>query len=203
MNCTGSIALAHRLTAQGTRVVYLSSNQVFDGHKPMRRADEPVCPLTEYGKQKATTERALLELGERASIVRLTKVLGPKPALLMGWKQALEAGQTITPFHDMHMAPVPLELVVETMIRIGQQNIAGITQISGSQDITYTQAAHHLARRLGCDESLIKPISARQAGLHPDATPAHTTMDGATLRALGLHPPAPWQTLDHAMNLPG
>src|SRR5690606_13067764 len=80
VNVAGTIAVAQRLLDRGAHLVYLSSNQVFDGSKPKRRGDEPTCPRSEYGRQKAHVEQALS--GQRACIVRLTKVLGSGPALL-------------------------------------------------------------------------------------------------------------------------
>ena len=65
VNVTRTLALLEGLAQKGTFVVFISSNLVFDGSKPGRQADEPVCPRTEYGRQKAEAEAALLRLRTR------------------------------------------------------------------------------------------------------------------------------------------
>src|SRR5690606_26325829 len=75
-NVEHTARLASMLVGRGAFVVFLSSNLVFDGSEPRRRADAPTCPATEYGRQKAAAEGALLAMGG-VSIVRLTKVVGP------------------------------------------------------------------------------------------------------------------------------
>jgi len=65
--------VTERLQVQGSFVIFLSSNQVFDGTTPYRHSDEAVCPLNEYGRQKAAFENWLLGRSKPAAILRLTK----------------------------------------------------------------------------------------------------------------------------------
>src|SRR4029077_13292605 len=66
INVVQTLHLARRLAEQNCFVVFISTNLVFDGAKPFRRQDDPTCPRTEYGRQKAEVEAALAGLGERA-----------------------------------------------------------------------------------------------------------------------------------------
>ena len=70
VNVTNTIKLARRLN----NVVWLSSERVFDGATPYRKITDKLCPTTEYGRQKAETEKELLKMG--ATVIRLSKVLG-------------------------------------------------------------------------------------------------------------------------------
>jgi dTDP-4-dehydrorhamnose reductase len=199
VNVHGLMSVADRLLARGAFVIYLSTNQVFDGSAPYRRPTEPVSPLTEYGRQKAEVERLLSGRGERAAIVRLTKVVEPGMPLVRGWYQALQNRQAIHPFADMVMAPVPLAFAVEVLHRVATARLPGILQVSGAQDITYVQAAHHLADRAGAGPDLVQPTTSREKGL-AFAPPRHTTLDTMRLRTeLGLEPPNAWSTLDSAL----
>lgn len=206
INAQATITLANALADRGARVIYLSSNQVFDGSVAQRKADSPTCPVTEYGRQKATTEKAILQLGNQGVVVRLTKVLGHTNALLESWCNDLKQGKTIQPFDDMRMAPVSVTHVVSALATIGRvplETSERLIQISATHDITYAQAAHHLAKRLQADVSLIEPVSASTAGIHISARPRHTTMDTKTLTNLtGLPAPAPMDTLDDILDCP-
>lgn len=209
INCDATIALAQALAGRGARVIYLSSNQVFDGSKAGRLTTDQTCPTTEYGRQKADAEQAILQLGEQGMVVRLTKVLGPSSPMLQGWRDALDSGQAIHPFDDMRMAAVSVSLVVEALATLGKVKAEAVTtanriaQISATRDVTYETAARHIAQRVGANETLIQPIHASSAGLKTEATPLHTTMDTSSLtRLTGLSAPDPLATIDEVLSLP-
>lgn len=201
INVEGTVRLARLLLDQGAFVIFPSTNLVFDGSASFRRADERPNPQTEYGRQKAEVEAALLVQGRRVAVVRFTKVLAPRLRLLSGWRAALRAGAPVHPFHDMVMSPVPLTFVTQVLLSVAAQQTAGILQVSGAEDVTYAQAARRLADRLGAAPDLVQPISARDAGLPPEWTPPHTTLDTSRLCGdLGLSAPDPWAALDSCVD---
>ncbi len=53
VNVDGVIALARGLSKNGTSLYLLSSTRVFDGSKPFPKTTSKLCPVTEYGRQKA------------------------------------------------------------------------------------------------------------------------------------------------------
>jgi dTDP-4-dehydrorhamnose reductase len=198
VNVTGTMALARTLSRQGTLVVFLSTNLVFDGSVPYQRAESATCPRTEYGQQKAEVERQLLDL-PGGCVVRLTKVLGPEMPLLRQWTDLLRQSEVIRPFLDMVMAPVSVRWVVDVLCRIGQRRIKGLWQVSGSRDVTYAEAAGHLASRLQASPSLVQPRMVADAGLSLEHVPTHTTLDCSRIATeLGIEPPDPWEAIDQA-----
>ena len=202
VNVHNSVALAKTLVASDMFVIFPSTNLVYDGSIPFRKADDPVCPLTEYGRQKAEAEKQLLTQGDSTSVVRFTKVLGPNMPLLKGWIQALQNNEVIHPFSDMVMAPVPLPFAVDVLCRVAEVRLPGIVQVSGEKDVTYEQVAHHIAQRIGANPDLIRPVRSKEAGLDPEAVPSHTTLDTTRLRLeLGMEPPDVWATIDSVLGL--
>jgi len=202
VNVQGVCTLVKNLVAQNTFVIYLSSNQVFDGSAPYRMPDDPISPMTEYGRQKAETDRQISQWGDSISIVRFTKVLGPKDALFSQWTEALRKGEAIRPFSDMFMAPVPLSCAVSVLKLIMDIRLPGITQVSGGQDISYEKAARYGAKKLQVDSSLIQPISAFQYG-NFDFIPNHTTLNFDRLKCvLGIEPPDVHWTIEMAFLKP-
>lgn len=202
VNVWGIVTLARSLASQGAFVVFLSSNLVYDGSIPFRGPNDPVCPTTEYGRQKAEAEKRLLELGDSVSVVRLTKVLGPNPPMFVSWINDLNNGSTIRPFSDMSLSPVPLPLVAEVLLQVGERRMAGIVQVSGERDITYYEAATYIARRTGARPGQVMPIESRESGRLFEAVPSFTTLDATRLRdELGLEPPNPWEVIDFSLGL--
>jgi len=200
INVDAICALTRKLVERGSFVVYLSTNQVFDGTVPHRLPDDPPSPLTAYGKQRAEAEKRLLALGDSVSILRLSKVLPPELPLFKDWVTKLQKGDLIRPFEDMVMAPVPLSFVVQTIEMIVERCLPGILQLSGERDVSYADAARLIAKQIGADVGLVQGISVTEAGISVDAAPRHTTLDTQRLRSeLGMEPPDIWSTINSAL----
>jgi dTDP-4-dehydrorhamnose reductase len=168
--------LAERLTAGGCRVLYPSTNLVLGGEAPFLPFDAPYRPVSEYGRQKALTEQRLLGLGERAVILRMTKIMPPRLPLFRQWVEALRAGRTVQPLSDLMMSPIALSDLVDTMITVAMQGGGGIYQVSGDRDISYAEAAMLLADRLGCPRRLVQPKTMAELGVAAAAM-RYTTLD--------------------------
>lgn len=202
VNVEGVYALARNLICRGTFVVYLSTNQVFDGTAPNRLPDDERSARTQYGVQRAEVERRLLALNKSCAVVRLTKVVQPEMPLLKSWLDALRRGETIRPFADMSMSPIPLSFVLAVIEKVIDRRASGIMQVSGAVDVTYAQVAYHLADRVGVSSELVAPRSVKEAGIPADAAPAFTTLDTARLLSeFELEPPDVWATIDSALGL--
>ena len=92
-------------------MLFLSTDKVFDGTRPQVPADAAPCPVSEYGRQKAAAEAALVERMRQsapAAILRLAKIVSPGMDLLRQWIANLGAGKPIRAFDDMMMALGPL-----------------------------------------------------------------------------------------------
>jgi dTDP-4-dehydrorhamnose reductase len=169
-------ALASQLFLQNTYVVFLSTNQVFDGNVAYRKAEERTCPLNAYGKQKAEFESWLLSQPQPASVLRLTKVITGQLPVLDKWIKALKNGESIVAFEDLVFAPLPLRQVLEGVAYLGSKQPSGIFQLSGARDVSYYEIACALAKRLGVDVSMVTRASAKAGGIKPQFLPRHGTL---------------------------
>lgn len=197
INVENTVRIARSLLDSGAEVVFPSTNHVFDGTKPFRKPKERPCPDTEYGRQKAAAEEQLCALGEGLTVIRFSKIIGPNVALLRTWLGNLSAGRPIRPFKDAVMSPVPLDLAVEALWRLGLARYGGVFQLSATRDISYVEAAQHFARRLGVTSDLVLPTTAAAAGWQGQPFPEHTTLDASRLtKVLGLTRPDPLTALE-------
>jgi len=202
VNIHGTVTLGRRLIGQGAFLILLSSNAVFDGTVPFAPAEAPVSPTTEYGRQKCEAERRLRELSEEVAIVRFSKVLSPRDSLLHSWLVKLRQGTAIHPFSDRAMAPVSLAFAVRVLELVTASRTRGIVQASANRDITYAEAAHYLARRIGADASLVQPTSMERSGLSLRNSATHTTLNSSRLDgAFGIEAPTPWAAIDAAIGM--
>ncbi len=190
VNVHGISGLVKNLVGRGTFVIYLSTNQVFDGSVPHRLSNDAVSPVTEYGRQKAEAERRISQWGDSVAIVRLTKILGETVPLFSQWSEALLNGNSIHPFSDMYMAPVPASCAMEVIHLVANRRLSGILQVSGCRDTSYAEAALLGAKLLGVDQSLVKPVPVTKSGSYTEPVPSHTTLNIDRLRsALRIEPP--------------
>jgi dTDP-4-dehydrorhamnose reductase len=197
VNVDATVDLAARLIAVGARVVFLSSNQVFDGAVPRTPADAVRCPRTAYGRMKAEAEIAILGLAASTLVVRLTKVVHGDMPLLAGWRDTFEHGQPVRPFADLPLAPLALDFAATAVTASLSCEHGGVVQVSATHDITYADVARRLARAFGHPETLVVPVRAATASGAIEHVPRHTTLDTTMLRErLGLEAPDPWAAVD-------
>jgi dTDP-4-dehydrorhamnose reductase len=200
INVVQTLTLAEKLLARGIAVLFLSTNQVFDGRSSHVRAEAAHSPVSEYGRQKVRAETALLrqmESGAPVAILRLAKVVSDTMPLLGGWIEDLTAAKPIRVFNDLRLAPTPTDLVCTAIAALLQDRARGIFQLSGPRDVSYADIGGFLAAYLDADPKLVNQTSARAAGLPEGATPLHTTLDSSRLRVhYGLEVPDVWDIVE-------
>lgn len=197
VNIEGISTISEILVASGARVVYLSTSAVFDGSTANRSQFDLVCPTTEYGRQKAEAEKRISALGDRASIVRFSKIIGPETQLFQSWTKSLSDGDEIHPYSDMVMSPLPVSIAVNVLLKIGDAHQGGIFQMSGDRDVTYSEAALASARAFGADNALIQPVETPKEDRQTDSPIRHTTLDGSRINSeLGIERPNVPKVLD-------
>jgi len=190
INVDNTVLLAEKILECGSRVVFPSTNQVFDGTLAFPTIDTPVTPVSEYGRQKSEAERKLLALGKGVAVVRFTKILSPSFPLFKKWRTALSCEEVIKPFSDLYFSPVSLKFSLEASIRIAEYGGDGIWHVSGKEDISYAEAARIIAQDMQVRASLVRPMTITESGLDIPAAPSHTALDVSRLvNEIGMTPP--------------
>jgi dTDP-4-dehydrorhamnose reductase len=204
VNATAPVALARRLVGAGSRVVLLSTSAVFDWSTPLVPPGRKTCATSVYGRTKAEAEAGFLSFGRSASVIRFAKVLEPGAKLFLDWIDALRGGRHARAFSDLRMAPVSLDDALAALLAVADDPEGGIYQYSGAVDISYLDAARHLARRLGRDTSLVVEGFAREAGIPPEEITYFSSLDsGRVADLLGRAVPDPFKVIDAVFGCAG
>jgi len=199
VNVDAPVELGRRIAAAGGRVVFLSTNMVFDGSVPLVPADATRCPRTAYGQMKADAEAGLFALGG-TTVVRLTKVVGRSLPVFERWRASLGSGQTVRPLSDLVIAPVSLAYATAVIAAAARASLGPILQVSARADVSYADVARRLATRWGHSADLVQPVPAAASGIRLEHVPHHTTLDASSVRdKLGLPPPDPWAAIDEVL----
>lgn len=193
VNVDQTTLLAQRLSQIGVYTLFLSSNQVFDGQHAFVPSQAPVCPISEYGSQKATAEAQIMAAcaeGGGAGVLRLSKVLGPATPTMARWATSIRSGIPVEAFPDMVLAPLPIDLVAAAVCHLMFDAAMGVFQLSGPQDVSYAEFARLLVGALDGSPELVREVSAASADLPVGSIPRHTTLDSTELGArCGIVPP--------------
>jgi len=199
INVDQTIALVERLLEHDIHVLYLSTNQVFDGETPFVAPDAAMTPVSEYGQQKARTEAVLqnhIVMGAPLAILRLAKVISPDMPLIAGWMNSLSKNEPIRAFSNMKVAPTPIDIVIEAITAILDSRAVGVFQLTGPRDVSYLDVGRFVAERLGAEASLVMATRAGEIDMVAGSTPVHTTLDSALLRdRFGISAADPWTVI--------
>jgi dTDP-4-dehydrorhamnose reductase len=176
---------------RGLRVVYLSSNAVFDGTCSALNERSATSPVTEYGRQKVDCELGLLGAAEEllgsCAVVRLTKVVDPLQPLYSKWMQNFRSQAPIKAATDLVMCPVTTAFVVSALQCIGAGTQGGVFHLSGERDVSYYDLALAMASELDRRLMVERDYVHQHLGAVP--SPAYSALSMAdTTSAWGILP---------------
>jgi dTDP-4-dehydrorhamnose reductase len=141
----GAENVARAAHAVGARLVHLSTDVVFDGHKGAAYVedDEP-SPATEYGRAKAEAERRVLAAHPGALLVRTSLIYGgAEPS-----KHEVAARDPANVFfEDEIRCPVQVGDLAAALLELVQTDLAGPLHVAGAEAVSRADFAQLLAGR--------------------------------------------------------
>ncbi len=192
INVIGTVGVVREFLSGGAFVVFLSSNTVFDGSILGVAEDNPYCPTTEYGRQKAAAEQQLLALpsaDSRLAVVRLSKVVSPVSGIAANFLHQIQVAHSCEAFEDLLFCPTSITYLIDGLIRIFTERIPGIFHLSGEEEMSYEQFARSLARAIGADSTRVKATTLEAKKIEVLFRPRHPALGMVkTENLLGLRP---------------
>jgi len=184
-------------------VVYVSTDYVFDGEKGMYKENDLPNPVNYYGFTKLLGEVAISSiLPETSLIVRTSGLYGYSPTGKKNFGiisfEKLLRGEEVYAFYDQILSPTYAYALAMELIKIVEKKITGIIHLAGERLSRY-EFARTLAKVLGADEALIKPISVNDVKLIAKR-PKDSSLDTAEARMQGFSIPPVAECLTHFTN---
>lgn len=186
VNALGTRHVADACRIVGARVVYVSTDYVFDG-----RASTPytewsaVDPLSMYGRSKLGGER---ELSPSDTIVRTSWVCGVDGANFVKTMLRL-AGErdTLTVVDDQHGCPTFTPDLAATIKLLAVRRLPGVFHVTNQGATTWFAFARAIFAAAGLDPERVQPISTSELQPpRPAPRPAYSVLDNAALRLCDL-----------------
>ena len=142
------------------RIVYLSSDAVFDGRRGMYVESDAPNPLTPYGRNKATCEDFLKELAPNHCIIRPSYIFGFSRGVLdPRLTQALAKLRDGVPFHrfiDMYKSPIEVNRLAGIVVQAVRSSFRGILH-AGSERVSVYDFYRKSLMAMGVDTRLLIP----------------------------------------------
>lgn len=193
---TRNVALAARKCK--AKLVYYSSDYLFDGRAgPYGEEDKPN-PLNAYGHSKWEAERVIQDLLQDSLIIRTAWVYGwNKTSLnfaMQVWNR-LHRGETIRVACDQWSNPTPSAYLAEVSVRFVQGAATGIFNVVGKDRMPRTEFAKALCQTMALDPHLIIPELTSELGQDAPRPLRSGLRTEKAQRFLGADPP----NLDEAL----
>lgn len=163
VNALGTRNVARACREVGARLLYLSTDLVFDCTRGRYREDEVPRPALAYGESKLRGERYALEECEETAVCRSGGIYGAGSPLLSWLAAELEAGRGVECFFDVFNSPTYVENLAEMMEAIMRGRLTGVFHTAGRERVSRCEFFRAYAETFGLDVNLLAPAPA--AGL--------------------------------------
>lgn len=193
VNRDSAIAVARACQAKGRRMLFISTEQVFNGRTdpaPFAETDEP-CSVTNYGRQKAQVDAWMASHMDDYVTLRLSWMFGmalpgvkPSPGIVGNVLTALRSG-TPTAFTANERRCLTYAQRLASQLGAICELPSGLHHFASENEHTTYEAACLVARRFGASEEqiarLILPNTERYADRFRDFR-----LDASKARAAGI-----------------
>lgn len=200
MACNGRAVgdLAAAARDRGAALVHFSTDYVFDGslRRPLR-ADDPVGPVSSYGRSKLAGEQALqANAPQRWLILRTAWLYGPGGAnFVQTMVKAAQAGKPLKVINDQVGSPTYTMDLAAATLDLLDRGASGIWHVSNAGQTTWFDFASAIFRQWNLAPDLQPTTSADWKSARPDSAirPAYSVFDVSPLEQLLARPMRPWQ----------
>lgn len=164
--------LAELCSQTGSRLVFCSTDTIFDGeHAPYTEEDRPE-PVNRYAETKVAAEEIVRELGTQGMIARLSIVMGlplmgAGNSFLIRMLQSFREGHLVVLPEREVRTPIDVVTMGRALLELAGNDEHGIVHLAGSTSVNRLELARRIAARFGFPETLV----VAQAAADPSRAP--------------------------------
>ena len=192
VNRDGAVNVAEAARNGGARLLFLSSDYVFDGEKttPYEIGDARN-PQSVYGRSKAEAELRLAELVPECCVVRTSWLFGVGGKCFPDAIIKLAATRpAIDVVHDQRGCPTYTVDLARAIIQLCRKKAHGIVHVTNRGDSSWFEFAEQIVKAANL-ETQVLPISSLQMA-RPAPRPPYSVLSPSSLQRLAIQMPS-WQ----------
>jgi dTDP-4-dehydrorhamnose reductase len=186
VNRDGALNVAKAARQTGGKLIFLSSDYVFDGKKTSPyEVDDSRNPQSVYGRSKAEAELSLLEVLPECCIARTSWLFGrggkcfPDTILkLAATRPALDV------VNDQRGSPTYTVDLARAIVELCCKGASGIVHVTNAGECTWFEFAREIVRGAGLATE-VRPVSSQQMA-RPAPRPAYSVLSPASLQRYGI-----------------
>jgi len=192
VNCEGAVNAARAAKTVGARMMFISSDYVFDGKKTSPyEVNDPRAPMGVYGKSKAEAEVRLLEVLPEVCIARTSWLFGVGGKCFPDTILKVAASRPqIDVVDDQRGSPTYTVDLARAIMQLCRKNAAGIVHVNNAGDCTWFDFAREIVKEGGLSTE-VRPTTTEKMA-RPAPRPAYSVMSPASLHRYGVTMPS-WQ----------
>lgn len=167
INVVGSLNVARAVGDVGAKLVFYSSDYVFNGNAGPYRETDQTDPICVYGRQKLEIEQQIAKLLENYLILRITVVYGheaQRKNFVVRLITNLKNGQTMKVPQDQIGSPTLVDDIAEASCRLVEAGATGIFHVAGPDAIGRYQFALDVAEVFGLPTENIMAVNTPELG---------------------------------------
>jgi dTDP-4-dehydrorhamnose reductase len=180
INAEGTRNLALACSKTNTKIVYISTDYVFDGAKGNYNEQDRPNPANYYGVTKLEGENQVIQHCKNHAILRTSVLYGWHP-----WKKnfatwvisQLRQGNEVTVVEDHYNTPTLADNLAEIVVEVVQRNLQGLLHASGKERISRYEFAKKMAKIFNLNLDLIKPVKMSQLAAWTAQRPRDSSLD--------------------------
>jgi dTDP-4-dehydrorhamnose reductase len=185
VNVLGTRNIARAADSQGAQLVHLSTANVFDGQKGDYLESDETRGVSQYALTKIASEIEALSYPDSV-VVRTSIVLGfPRTAGRSFLAKAcgkLTSGEALPLPTEEIRTPVDSQALASCILELGSSRHSGAFHIAGTERLSRYVMGLYIADRLGCDRSLVEPVTKPPPGRAP--RPRDVSLNTSRARSL-------------------
>jgi len=192
VNCRGALNVARAASHLGARLLFLSSDYVFDGAKSTPyETDDPRAPQSAYGRSKEEAETRLSKILPDCCIVRTSWLFGVGGKCFPDTILKLASGVSeIEVVNDQRGCPTYNRDLARTVIELCRRGGKGIVHATNTGDCTWFEFASQIVRTARL-KTVVRATSSDRIA-RPAKRPAYSVLSPKSLHQYQLSMPS-WQ----------
>jgi len=185
INTEATRNLAEAARDVGARMLYVSSDSVFDGIRGNYIETDEVAPMNVYAKSKLAGEEAVASVSDRFLVVR-TNIYGwsmQGATNLPKWVLArLDEPGDFPGFHDVFHSPILVNDLSDIMMAMILRDLSGLYHVGGGQTCAKIEFVRCMTEVFGHDSDRVRPVSIDDIALTAPR-PRNTSLNSNKIRA--------------------
>jgi dTDP-4-dehydrorhamnose reductase len=192
VNRDGPVNVAQAARLVGAKLLFLSSDYVFDGKKTSPyEVEDARNPQSVYGRSKAEAEIRLLEVLPECCIARTSWLFGPGGKCFPDTILKLAASRPVlNVVNDQRGCPTYSVDLAKAIIQLCHDRASGIVHVTNSGDCSWFEFAREIVKGKGSPAEVHPVSSAQMARSAP--RPAYSVLSPRSLKQFGITMPS-WQ----------